>query len=900
MESDSYPTYFRYWGKTRKSDNDGGDAYHLLPYHCLDVAACGYELVVNNRFHAADILGALGFSRDEGAKWFAYFLSWHDIGKFARGFQQLWSHNNPALVSPVSGRNYSHRHDSLGYWLWKNQLCQNWREGQADFLPDENTKKDWIPALDVWLKISCGHHGRPPEKANDSALAFVSDDFREVESWLLELRQLFSIDSFPSFFADKSWVIRFKQQSWLLAGLTVLADWLGSNTFHFPLVSQPMPLDSYWQRAKRQAENAINQLPTISLINPFHHHHQLFPFIQQLTPLQQSSAELDISSNGSQLIIMEDVTGAGKTEAALILAHRLMTEGKADGLYIGLPTMATANAMYQRLAAAYRQLFHPDSYPSLILAHGARKMSSVFNQSIWQQGKSNDRQHYAQDEVSGSAACDYWFADSRKKSLLAEVGVGTIDQILMAVMPMNHQSLRMLGLYKKILLLDEIHAYDAYMVCLLERVLYFHAAQGGSAILLSATLPFSLREKLLNAFNSGAGYSLITPHPQADYPWLSHLHAQQLDESHVATRDEVKRQVAVNWLKAEDEAIVLIKQAIANGQCVCWIRNTVDEAILAYQQVLEDINPDNALLFHSRFAFIDRINIEQKVLTWFGKESGSSLRCGKVLIATQVIEQSLDIDLDLMISDLAPIDLLIQRAGRLQRHIRQNDGERKHTLPDERPLPLLHILAPEWQPDAGKDWLGPALKGTGFVYTDHACLWRTQAVLRDVGAIRMPEQARTLIDGVYESLISVPDALQKVEDNILGKVYGDQAAAKQILLVRDKGYDRNSSDLLWSKEIEISTRLSEDTIELYLAWLDNDQILQPYADDVDFSWEKSRVQIRDSLWRKISTNVSHLQSDELERFRQQIHRPDAQVMLLNQGKTSDYYSQVWGLWNNPR
>ncbi|QBH96775.1 CRISPR-associated helicase Cas3' [Limnobaculum zhutongyuii] len=895
MQSDNYPTYLCYWGKTRKSDNDEGDAYHLLPYHCLDVAACGYELVINNRFHAAEILESLGFSRDEGAKWFAYFLSWHDIGKFARGFQQLWSHNNLALVPPVNGRNYAHRHDSLGYWIWKNHLCREWREGQANFLPDENIKKDWIPALDVWLKISCGHHGRPPEKASNSALAFTPDDFREVESWLLSLRQLFAVERFPSFFADKSWVVRLKQQSWLLAGLTVLADWLGSNTVHFPLVSQPMSLDIYWQRTKKQAEISISQLPATSLINPFHHHHQLFPFIQQLTPLQQRSVELNITSHGPQLIVMEDVTGAGKTEAALILAHRMMAQGKADGLYVGLPTMATANAMYQRLAAAYRQLFHSGSSPSLILAHGARQMSSLFNQSVWQQSDLNTQRHYAPDEVSGSAACDYWFADSRKKSLLAEVGVGTIDQLLMAIMPMNHQSLRILGLYNKILILDEIHAYDAYMVCLLERVLYFHAAQGGSAILLSATLPFSLRKKLLNAFNSGAGYLPITPHPQADYPWLSHLNSQQLDECHVATRNEVKRQVAVNWLTDEEEAIALIKKNVANGQCICWIRNTVDDAILAYQRVLQDINPNDALLFHSRFAFIDRMNIEQKVLTWFGKESGSSLRCGKVLIATQVIEQSLDIDLDLMISDLAPIDLLIQRAGRLQRHTRQLDGERKHILPDERPLPLLHILAPEWQPDAVKDWLGSTLKGTGFVYTDHACLWRTQSVLRDLGAICMPEQARMLIDGVYESLASVPEALQRVEDNVLGKVYGEQAAAKQILLVRDKGYDRNSSDLLWSKEIEISTRLSEDTIELYLALLDDDQILQPYADNVDFPWEQSRVQIRDSLWKKILTNVSYLQRDELERFRQQIHRPDAQVLLLNQDKTSDYYSQTWGL-----
>ena len=196
-------------------------------------------------------------------------------------------------------------------------------------------------------------------------------------------------------------------------------------------------------------------------------------------------------------MILEDVTGAGKTEAALILTHRLMSANKGHGLYVGLPTMATANAMYKRLAAAYRALFADDSRPSLILAHGGREMSDAFRHSIWQPAESTV-EDYARDDGNAASECHAWFADSRKKALLAEVGVGTLDQLLMAVMPFRHQSLRLLGMHGKILLLDEVHAYDGYMVKLLEGLLRFHAAQGGSAIILSATLPINLREKWRN------------------------------------------------------------------------------------------------------------------------------------------------------------------------------------------------------------------------------------------------------------------------------------------------------------------------------------------------------------------------------------------------------------------
>jgi len=467
-----------------------------------------------------------------------------------------------------------------------------------------------------------------------------------------------------------------------------LADWLGSNQDYFPFVAKPMSLADYWVQARWKSEKTIASLPSPSAVNTFHGYSGLFPFIQQLTPLQQYANDLDISLSGAQLHILEDVTGAGKTEAALILANRLMAQGNADGLYVGLPTMATANAMYQRLANAYRALFHPSAHPSLVLAHGASKMSQAFSQSVWQ-GDNHGQRSYTATESGASSECNRWFADSRKKSLLAEVGVGTLDQLLMAAMPYRHQSLRLLGINNKVLILDEVHAYDGYMVRLLEGLLLFHAAQGGSTIILSATLPFSLRSRLLTAFSRGAGWAAPAPEKDAGYPWASYLHCHGLVERQLATRAAVKRHVTVHWLTQLDEAIAMIEKAAAEQRCICWIRNSVDDAMLVYHQLRlrGTIPEENLLLFHSRFAFIDRMRIEQTALDWFGKNADPHARRGKVLIATQVVEQSLDIDLDMMISDLAPIDLLIQRAGRLQRHIRDKNGKVATALNDARPAP---------------------------------------------------------------------------------------------------------------------------------------------------------------------------------------------------------------------
>ena len=899
-------SFYQYWGKCQQSDTS--EKYHLLAYHNLDVAACGYFIVKNNYFNSAELFEQLGFSSNEiekAALWFAYFLAWHDIGKFANGFQQLFQHNNPKLVAPDPSKGYFSRHDSLGHWLWKEYLIE---KSEIQLEQYNNNIKD---IYDIWLLIMTGHHGKPPILEAKGKLSFNAHDKQASLDYIKAINQLFIADAklmcYPTNFFDKTFRKNLTKLSWLLAAITVISDWLGSNEQFFPFCSKSMELSEYWANyALANAEKAVATLPKRSSITPFNGIKNLFPFIEKPTPLQQQALSCQLTNIGPELFIMEDVTGAGKTEASMILAHRLMAAGKAQGIYIGMPTQATANGIYQRTAQIYGQLYQADSHPSLVLAHGASYMNPTFTQTIINLDNIS-QQKYLNNDNSASSECNEWFVDTRKKSLLAEVGVGTLDQALMAVMPFKHQSLRLLGLRHKLLILDEVHAYDSYMVKLLESLLHYHASQGGSAIILTATLPFFLREKLLNAFYSGltSTPSSLTVNTDLPFPLFTQLNQKSLVEQAIETRDEVKRQVKIDWIDNINSGIEKIKRAIEQGKIICWIKNSVADAISLYQQIKQNLHLDTKqiLLFHSRFAYCDRLAIEQKTIEWAGKTSNNTIRSAKIIIATQVIEQSLDLDFDEMISDIAPIDLLIQRAGRLQRHVRDKHGNIKSATHqnqprDERNPPILTVFAPTWQDDPSEDWLdNPEFRNTKYVYANHAYLWFTQRVLRERGVITMPEEARLLIEAVYRHDLEPPEGLQEAFYKALGEQLGQSSQAKSIILNFNKCYSREQFNGEWDKEIEVSTRLSKDNIDLYLAYQQDGKVI-PYCSSNEYAWEQSHVTISASKWARVKKAVPQLDQQPLEKLRQQIHRPNAIIVLIEPEKEPSFYSKELGFYLN--
>jgi len=836
-------TYFRYWGKA-SPDPTQGPAYHLLPYHCLDVAAAGLCLLRQRSFGLESLAKASGLTLEQLFLLQTFFKANHDLGKFARGFQNLVPDMSPALVPSISRFAYGGdvRHDTLGWIAWQ---C-----GVTDALADSKLPKASHGAWAQWFLAMAGHHGEPPREifkgshpiTSLKANYFHDDDLIAAAEFSRDVADLLLPNDLPA--PNSAFKKVVKAHSWRLAGLTVLADWIGSSQSFFPYQSDPMPLADYWQtHALPQAARAVAACGLgLAPIRDFTGSADLFDYLHEPTPLQGFAATTPLE-NGPQLFVLEDVTGAGKTEAALILAHRLMARGQGSGIYFGLPSMATSNQMYRRVGDVFRRFFAGGAHPSLVLAHGARHLVEEFEASILP--PQTDDLDYGKGEASAGGACVAWLADSNKKALLAEVGVGTLDQALLAIMPARHQSLRLLGLAGKILILDEVHAFDAYTGRLLQILLEAHAQQGGSAILLSATLPAELRADLVGSFQRGLGIRvdgateadpLATPYPLAT--WASQtLHTQAL-----ATRPQVMRHLPVRFVHSEEAVHDLIRAAVAAGQCVCWIRNTVDDARDAWSALsqTEWMAPERLMLFHSRYTLADRLHIENAALDAFGKASGAELRRGRVLIATQVIEQSVDIDADLMISDLAPIDLLIQRAGRLHRHLR--DAQGNPAARDSRLAPVLHVFAPEFEDAPKADWHSCLFRRAAYVYPDTGRLWLTQKVLMEQGAIRMPDGARLLIESVYgqDADSRIPAELLDATDRQMGRALGDYSLARTNALQLDMGYCRDSGS--WDAEEKTPTRLGEDDRDFVLLRVTTEG-LKPWAASHAHPWAASTVKI---------------------------------------------------------
>ncbi|MDH2436474.1 CRISPR-associated helicase Cas3' [Pokkaliibacter sp. MBI-7] len=424
------------------------------------------------------------------------------------------------------------------------------------------------------------------------------------------------------------------------------------------------------------------------------------------------------------------------------------------------------------------------------------------------------------------------------------------------------------------LLVDEVHAYDSYMQTLLACLLEAHARQGGSVILLSATLPQQMKNKLVASYAKGRALPVPALTAMA-YPLATHFpaeHGQQ--EVPLATRQEVQREVQV--LRLEDEAAVcaLILAAVQQGKCVCWIRNTVDSARTSYQQLQTLVrqscgSAERVHLFHSRFAMTDRQRIENSVLDWFGNHSDEQQRRGRVLISTQVVEQSLDLDFDVLISDLAPIDLLLQRAGRLHRHVRDNKGNRLNTqTKDQRGPALLYVMSPSPEQQVDERWL-QSQSGTLAVYQDLGQLWRSASVLFQQGGYRMPEDARYLIEAVYspQTAIATPEAI----DNASVKAEGERRCHASMgdfnQLKLEAGYSRKSSDA-WGEEVNIPTRLSDHTCSVVLVKRNEAGQWRPYADHPEHGWELSALQMRDKLWQEAEKAIPADLKTQMEQLRE--------------------------------
>ncbi len=869
--------YYYFWGKATN------DSWHPLIYHMLDVAAVGVTYLQQNPQMIKQFTRGIKLDDKCFLDLIGFLLALHDLGKFTPEFQI----KNQRVIQAL-GREYHnviHRghHTNIGMVIWNQFVSSRYfaHTKKSKFL-----SKNDSPSKDIvyWVASTIGHHGVPVElRADYESILLqeaVPDEIRcEINSCIEDLEKIFpSIHKiFSNFQKMNQFSYNVKSLSFWISGLTILSDWLASSEDFFPLTQRieqnkssvnkfHIPMETYYQDSLKRS---LEVLPKTGLlprtparnISFFSLFSELAEKDAKSTPLQKLAEELLLPS-GAKLLILEDVTGAGKTEAAWLLAGRIMSSGEADGIYMGLPTMATSNGMYPRISKIYERFYQGDK-PSLILSHSARKMHDDFQKSIL---NINPLKETYQDEMGPAGAyCASWLADMSKKSLLAQVGVGTIDQALLSVLRSKHNTLRLFGLTRKVLIIDEVHAYDSYTGELLANLIRFQTHIGGSIILLSATLPEKMRGDFIEAFADGVNQKIILEKKgdKENYPLLTMATVSSsqkkeglkdkdghdsnsivITKEAVGSRIDVSRSVKTVFLYDINNVYQFIQNSAKSGKAVVWIRNTIKDAMEAFEQ-LKELSNDSSfrpLLFHSRFALKDRIQIETQVLDIFGKEGDPEERKGKVLVATQVVEQSLDLDFDEMVTDLCPIDLLLQRAGRLKRHTRAVNGQLLSKGNDERGDVILHIYAPPVDENITERWYASYFPGAAYVYTNHSHLWKTARLLLTSNGYTMPDDARTLIEGVYgEFGPAAPEVLYKSAET-----YRIEENENEILATRNGfdlnlGYIKDQNMQPWPED-KAPTRLGDDSMSIRLAIYEDGE-LKAYAGSVPHAWQLSEVRV---------------------------------------------------------
>ena len=790
-ESASYDAdAFLLWAKIGRTRSDTWDRRHPLPCHLIDVGQTtkllwGEVLRPDPKERIARAIG-LGEDTDAAGRWLAFWAAAHDIGKATPGFQS----KARDAVEPLRrvGFDFSRCDDHPHAYVSTAVL--------ADALVAAGPAR---PAVDTRLARRVGiavggHHGLFPDPKDWHGLPTANlgcgERWSRVRVALLDrLASIFgivdgSVPTDPSG-SDAHWPMM------VLAGLVSVADWIGSNKRYFDHEPKTSDASAYSEIATTRAEEALGQLGWLgwragtSTAKGFS---ELFPFTPR--PLQQAAIESDRSLSGSALAIVEAPMGEGKTEAALYLADRWNHQRGGQGLYVAMPTMATGNQMFSRVRGFLTQRY-PHDVVNLQLLHSGAMLSEECEQVSKEAEKR--RQSFAPDETHdavesrcGAVVAESWFAQNGKQAILAPFGVGTIDQALLSVLQVRHGFVRLFGLAGKAVILDEVHAYDAYMSTLMTRLLEWLSALGCTVILLSATLPSDKMRELLKAW-TGTDPSLDPP----AYPRLTVAVDGKVTSQNFATTPERRKTITLEW-RAETDLAGDLRSALDAGGCAAVIRNTVGQAQETYLALRDQLSPHGVevMLFHARFPFYDRQRIEREVLSRFG-DLGSDERPNRaVLVATQVIEQSLDLDFGLMVSDLAPADLVLQRAGRLHRHER-----------DGRPIqqPTLWLLKP-----AGFEGVPEFGNGHDHIY-DRYILLRSFLALRDRDAVNLPDDIEHLVAAVYEDEDPVASlapawtlALTESREAMLGERMQDAQAARRFCIdtpFADELFVMNQRDL---------------------------------------------------------------------------------------------------------
>lgn len=735
--------------------------------------------------------------------WLAFV---HDIGKATPAFQckvaeRAEQVREAGFALPTKCE--STAHSLMGQVIFQNWLMnRGWSEGSASGLASivgshhgagaANEKQ--LEEIKAYSRIA------PCKVMGDEAWSFVQEELLNCAfalSGVMRLENTLNSRGIDSYVQVQ------------LAGLIIMADWIASNTDLLPLV----PSVETWEECKERARKGWDELDLPKPLNLGNHQnridylfHQRFVDISRdasLRPVQLESVMRAKEMKEPGLLIIEAPMGYGKTEASLLCAEVLSQKFGEGGIAYLLPTLATSNAMFSRVKSWLDRLLEDQpigTRQELRLLHGKAELNDDYARlPRWNSSWMGDEQNA--HEFGDAVAAHQWFS-GRKRGLLAPFVVGTVDQLLMAALRVKHVHLRHLGLAGKVVIIDEVHAYDVYMNVYLDRVLAFLGAYHVPVILLSATLPSSRRESLMRSYtgiDNGKSRRKVAlgepPHGALGEPTYPLVTAKSYSRREVPAYslfnpEKTQRFIKVDFMPDTDAALLnKLQELLVDGGCACVLRNTVVRAQAAFELLRKELDADIQLL-HARFIAIDRASKDSALVSVLGP--GSQNRPKKlVVVATQVVEQSLDVDFDLLITDVAPIDLMLQRIGRLHRHKRgQGEAERPPLLRDAR---CIVTGVTDWKASPPTFALG-----IDTIYQP-SILWKSIRAIKDkidsCGCIRLPTDIAPLVESVYESRVAVPDewkdAVAKAELHMSQEMEDRSNSAKAWLLSKPSRFNLN-------------------------------------------------------------------------------------------------------------
>lgn len=667
-----------------------------------------------------------------------FLVSSHDIGKISNPFlRKLRSPetNAPILYPlenagiPIPDLTPDEEIASLAHPLYSRELLKRWLEAHG------LTTRFALPLTQTVE----AHHGWLTTAGRKAATIFVNNYPPE---WLSAVNEILDALAATTHVKPALDALGEKPPTpaiQIITGFTVMCDWLASNTDFFPLRVSGAQSDRIKHGMAKASFDFRTEFKHFSE-NPAQiaeNYRAIFSWPESATPrpVQFAIAELlNSESPDPALLIIEAPTGEGKTEGALQAALLFAQHNRASGAILAAPTMATANGLFKRFSHWVENITESSAVSSLYLAHSKNRLNKDYRKLRYRDIGEDCAGH-------GAVIATDWLS-GRKNGLLSNFVVGTIDQVLMMALQIRHSMLRHLALAGKVVIFDEVHAYSTYTNEYLAETLRWLAAYGVPVILLSATLPTSRKEELVAAYGGQIGAENL-PLTGEGYPLLTLVSEEGIREQAVAPRpDDMHAKVEIVDNSVE-ELTQLVTELCSDGGVILVICNTIKRAQEAFT-ALDSVFPGEVRLHHSAFTSLDRARHEEELLNELGpashrKQGRPTLR---IVCGTQTLEQSLDIDADALITDIAPMDLIIQRAGRLHRHQRP-DSDRPEKLRDAR----IYIRGVE-ETTPVPTWD----TGTKYIYDDALLLTTYQLLSTEVRekGFRRPSDVPNLVQRAYD------------------------------------------------------------------------------------------------------------------------------------------------------